>query len=166
MIRRRRKGVFGPAMGRKYVIFIDDINLPQKEEFGAQPPLEFLRQWLDHQYFYDKKDTSKVELVDSVRMTNTNSAQTLLLLGTVMWYTLKFTSIIQSFITVFFQLFLAAMGPPGGGRNCISERLLRHMNIFTINPFDDNTLEKIYGTIAKWHLGGHSDSAMQRLHKV
>jgi dynein heavy chain len=27
---RRRKGVFGPAMGKKCIIFIDDIDLPQQ----------------------------------------------------------------------------------------------------------------------------------------
>jgi len=48
------------------IICVDDINMPAKEEYDAQPPIELLRQLVDSGYFYDRKEMFKVDIVDSV----------------------------------------------------------------------------------------------------
>ncbi|XP_050512273.1 dynein axonemal heavy chain 3 isoform X2 [Diabrotica virgifera virgifera] len=123
---KRRRGVFGPSMGKQCILFVDDVGMPQKETWGAQPAVELLRQYIDHGHWYEK-DTSMLYLVDI--------------------------------------LFVGAMGVPGGGRNEVTDRFLRHMQIITIDSFDDNTLSKIYTTILDWHFAKGYVEPVARLSK-
>ena len=112
---KRKRGVFGPEVGSRLSIFVDDLNMPQKEKYGAQPPIEILRQFMDHSGWYNRKENIFRELVD-----------------------IKF---------------MAAMGPPGGGRQFITQRFIRHFNVLNFVPFSTKSLSTIFGTIMDWFLG-------------
>ena len=64
------------------------------------------------------------------------------------------------------QLFVSAMGPPGGGRNDITSRFTRHLNIVSIDEFDDHTMNKIFTTITDWHFGNGYDPSFVKNGKV
>lgn len=53
-VEKRTKGTYVPLGGTKMVTFMDDLNMPVKDEFGSQPPLELIRQWLDYGFWYDR----------------------------------------------------------------------------------------------------------------
>ena len=85
--------------------------MPAKEKYGAQPPIEILRQYLDQGGWYDNKDKTK-----------------------------PFKKIIDTCI-------VSAMGEPGGGRTFITPRILRHYSLISLANFDDDTINRIFGTI-------------------
>jgi len=115
-LERRGRKQIGPPFGKQCLIFVDDLNMPQLEKYGAQPPIELLRQCIDQRGWYEYKDKEKQfkELID--------------------------------------VNFVAAMGPPGGGKNPVTPRYLRHFNIFAINNFDEAVLQRIFTKLMDWHV--------------
>ncbi|XP_009304459.3 dynein axonemal heavy chain 1 [Danio rerio] len=107
---RRRKGVFGPPLGKYFIFFIDDLNMPMLETYGAQPPIELLRQWMDHGGWYDRKQIGTFKNLVDIN-------------------------------------FACAMGPPGGGRNPITQRFTRHFNFLSFTEMEDASKGKIFSTI-------------------
>eukprot|EP01083_Nonionella_stella_P177342 623003_1 len=45
---------FVPINGKsRMILFIDDLNMPSKDEFGSQPPLEFIRQLMEYSFWFN-----------------------------------------------------------------------------------------------------------------
>jgi dynein heavy chain len=111
---KRRKGVYGPPAGKRFTIFVDDMNMPKREVYFAQPPIEILRQWMDHQGWYDRK--------------------------------------IHQFNTIIDVMFVGAMGPPGGGRQPVTNRFLRHFKHIAFPEMSDASMKMIFSKIFDAHL--------------
>lgn len=65
-LEKKRKNLLGPVAGKRMIIFVDDVNLPTVEEYGAQAPIELLRQFLDFGGFYDRDKLFWKEIADTM----------------------------------------------------------------------------------------------------
>lgn len=59
--------------------------------------------------------------------------------------------------------FVAAMGPPGGGRTSITQRYVRHFNLLNFVPFSNESLQRVFGTILEWFLQRGFGSAVKQV---
>jgi dynein heavy chain len=61
---KRKKGTYGPPAGKEFIIYVDDLNMPQREKYFAQPPLELLRQCITQGGWYDRKTLDFMNIID------------------------------------------------------------------------------------------------------
>lgn len=129
-LQKLKRGIYGPPKGKHAVLFADDMNMPQKETYGAQPPLELLRQYFDYGHVYDLKDTSKI----------------------------YFTNL----------LLICACGLPGGSRQEVYARFLSHFNIFSINTFSEDTMNRIFVNVlmSLFKKSGHGQDVFLQVHHI
>lgn len=52
-LEKRRRGIYSFTRGKKAIFFVDDAHMPEKEKYGARPPLEVIRQLLEDSGWYD-----------------------------------------------------------------------------------------------------------------
>ncbi|NP_001406856.1 dynein axonemal heavy chain 2 isoform 1 [Mus musculus] len=67
-VEKRTKGVYVPFGGKSMITFMDDLNMPAKDMFGSQPPLELIRLWIDYGFWYDRVKQSIKHIRDMFLM--------------------------------------------------------------------------------------------------
>jgi dynein heavy chain len=121
-IDRRRKGIYGPPPGKTMLCMIDDLNMPLKETYGAQPPIEILRMLISKVAYppyggwYDRKDVT------------------------------------HPFKKIMDFLLLGAMRPPGGGATFVTPRMTALLHIIGFTNLDDDNMSRIFNSILEARL--------------
>ncbi|RZF48033.1 hypothetical protein LSTR_LSTR002099 [Laodelphax striatellus] len=113
-LERKKRTLLGAPVGKKVAIFVDDVNMPKLETYGAQPPIELLRQFLDFRGLYDREKLFWKDIDDVV--------------------------------------ICAACAPPGGGRNPLTPRFVRHFAMLLVRSPDENNLKVIFRSILRGFL--------------
>ncbi|XP_028025407.1 dynein heavy chain 10, axonemal [Bombyx mandarina] len=65
VVEKRTKDTFGPPVGKRMLVFIDDMNMPIVDTYGTQQPIALLKLLFERKGFYDRgKDLNWKNLKD------------------------------------------------------------------------------------------------------
>uniref|UniRef100_A0A8C7FLK2 Uncharacterized protein n=1 Tax=Oncorhynchus kisutch TaxID=8019 RepID=A0A8C7FLK2_ONCKI len=103
---KKGKNNLGAPKNKSVLVFVDDLNMPTLDSYGAQPSMEFIRQFIELQGVFDAK--------------------------TLTWKGIQDVTL------------CAACAPPGGGRQSLSPRLLRHFSVLLLPHPSSNTMQHIF----------------------
>ncbi|XP_078713472.1 dynein axonemal heavy chain 10 [Lampetra fluviatilis] len=53
-VEKRTKDTYGPPVGKRLLIFMDDLNMPRVDEYGTQQPIALLKLLLERGSLYDR----------------------------------------------------------------------------------------------------------------
>ncbi|KAL9923028.1 dynein heavy chain 2, axonemal kl-2 [Glossina fuscipes fuscipes] len=125
---KRTKTHFVPIGGKRMICFMDDFNMPAKDTYGSQPPLELIRQWIDYKYWFNRRNQQKIYVINT--------------------------------------LVMAAMGPPGGGRQEISSRTMSRFYLLNLTFPTETVIMRIFGSMLKQKLLTFSNEIREMWHGV
>jgi len=111
---KKKKTLLGPPPQKRMFMFVDDVNMPALETYGASPPVELLRQFLDFGGFYDRQK--------------------------LFWKNIEGVVLVSG------------CGPPGGGRNNLTPRYVRHHTVLALTQPSSDAMKRIFSSIMAGHL--------------
>eukprot|EP01063_Lacrimia_lanifica_P030850 TRINITY_DN4987_c0_g2_i1.p1 TRINITY_DN4987_c0_g2~~TRINITY_DN4987_c0_g2_i1.p1 ORF type:complete len:2545 (+),score=1014.20 TRINITY_DN4987_c0_g2_i1:819-7637(+) len=111
-LHKKRANLFGASPGKRLVFFVDDINMPKLETYGASPPIELLRQVISHGGFYDRKKVSLFKNIEDLTV-------------------------------------IAACGPPGGGKNPMTQRFTARFHMLCTPALSEDSSKRIFFSILR-----------------
>ena len=65
-ITQRFSNRYGPLGNTKLIYFLDDLNMPQLDEYGTQSHVELLRQAIDYKEYFDRKDLEFKKVLEDI----------------------------------------------------------------------------------------------------
>jgi dynein heavy chain len=51
---KRTKDTYGPPMGKRLIMFLDDLNMPRLDKYGTQQPIALLKLFIERKGLYDR----------------------------------------------------------------------------------------------------------------